>query len=176
MVYVTHDQVEAMTLASRIAVMKAGEIQQIGTPGDVYARPVNMFVAGFLGAPSMNFVDGHLEVDGGRCRFVAPALQVALDGYAFATAPAPGQPVVLGVRPEHIRLDDAAEGAVAAGEASISLVEPMGANQVVWLDAKGSTLAVDADAQYQPQPDRRTAFAIDAGQVSLFDRASQARL
>jgi multiple sugar transport system ATP-binding protein len=173
MVYVTHDQVEAMTLATRIAVMKAGKIQQIGTPGDVYARPVNMFVAGFLGAPSMNFVDGRIDVVDGARRFVAPALQVALDAYAFATPPVPGQAAVLGVRPEHIRLDG---GGAAAGEASISLVEPMGANQVVWIDAQGSQLAVDADAQYQASADRRTAFSIDAAHISLFDRASQARL
>jgi multiple sugar transport system ATP-binding protein len=132
-----------------------------------------MFVAGFLGAPSMNFVDGRIEVVEGRHRFVAPALQVALDGYAYAAPPAPGQAAVLGVRPEHIRLDG---GGAAAGEATISLVEPMGANQVVWIDAQGSQLAVDADAQYQPSADRRTAFSIDATQISLFDRASQARL
>ncbi|HKA37051.1 MAG TPA: ABC transporter ATP-binding protein, partial [Thermoanaerobaculia bacterium] len=72
MVYVTHDQVEAMTLASRIAVMKGGRIQQIGTPSQVYGRPANMFVAGFLGAPSMNFIDGRIE---GR-EFVASALRV----------------------------------------------------------------------------------------------------
>jgi multiple sugar transport system ATP-binding protein len=181
MVYVTHDQVEAMTLASRIAVMKAGQIQQIGTPAEVYGRPANMFVAGFLGAPSMNFVDGRIEQEGGRWRFVAPAMQVDLRGYAFAGAPGQGQDAVLGVRPEHIRLVTARHGNAAAegdrhGDAAIALVEPMGANQVVWLDTHGVTLAVDADAQYQPQSDQRTAFAIDETRISLFDRPTQMRL
>src|ERR1700761_1006731 len=80
MVYVTHDQVEAMTLATRVAVMRGGRIQQIGTPGEVYARPANLFVAGFLGSPSMNFVDGQIG----------------------------GQAVTLGVRPEHLALRPAA--------------------------------------------------------------------
>ena len=99
--------------------------------------------------------------------------RVDVGGYGFAGAPQAGQEVVLGVRPEHIHLRDGEGG---HGEAAISLVEPMGANQVVWLDAQGTPLAVDADAQYQPRPERRTAFAIDTAQVSLFDRATQARL
>jgi multiple sugar transport system ATP-binding protein len=79
MIYVTHDQVEAMTLATRVAVMRGGRIQQIGTPGEVYARPANLFVAGFLGSPSMNFVDGEIA----------------------------GRAVTLGVRPEHVALHPA---------------------------------------------------------------------
>jgi len=93
MIYVTHDQVEAMTLATRVAVMRGGRIQQIGTPGAVYARPVNMFVAGFLGSPSMNFIEGE----------------------------ASGRGVVLGVRPEHLALHpadaDAPQAEVALVEA-----------------------------------------------------------
>jgi len=174
MIYVTHDQVEAMTLASRIAVMKSGKIQQIDTPSAVYARPVNMFVAGFLGAPSMNFVEGRLErVDGGT-HFVAPALHVDVSTYPFANAPQHNLPAVLGVRPEHITL--APQSAAPAGSATISLVEPMGSNQIVWLAAQGVSLAVEADAQFAPALDRRIDFAIDAAQVSLFDLPSQLRL
>ena len=174
MIYVTHDQVEAMTLASRIAVMKAGKIQQIDTPANVYGRPVNMFVAGFLGAPSMNFVEGRLERADGGVRFVAPTLSVDVSGYAFGAAPQSDAPAVLGVRPEHIALAPAGTG--LAGTAAISLVEPMGSNQVVWLDAQGVSLAVEADAQFAPALDRRIGFAIDAAHVSLFDLASQQRL
>jgi len=174
MIYVTHDQVEAMTLASRIAVMKNGKIQQIDTPGRVYSRPVNMFVAGFLGAPSMNFVEGRLErVDGGM-HFVAPALHVDVSAYAFVNAPQHNLPVVLGVRPEHIVLST--QSGPQSGSATISLVEPMGSNQIVWLGAEGVSLAVEADAQFSSALDRRIDFAIDAAQVSLFDLASQQRL
>ncbi|HSI56453.1 MAG TPA: ABC transporter ATP-binding protein [Ideonella sp.] len=174
MIYVTHDQVEAMTLASRIAVMKAGKIQQIDTPGNVYARPVNMFVAGFLGAPSMNFVEGLLERVDGRVWFAAPTLRIDVSAYPFAQSPQAGQAAVLGVRPEHIALSP--DGTELAGSALVSLVEPMGSNQVVWLDAQGVSLAVDADAQFTPALDRRIGFTIAPAHVSLFDRQSQERL
>jgi len=174
MIYVTHDQVEAMTLASRIAVMKAGKIQQIDTPGNVYGRPVNMFVAGFLGAPSMNFVEGRLEVAGGGVWFNAPTLRVDVSSYPFRVAPQAGQPAVLGVRPEHITLSP--DQGELAGSARISLVEPMGANQVVWLDAQGVSLAVDADAAFSAPPDQKIGFTIAPAHVSLFDPTSQERL
>jgi len=174
MIYVTHDQVEAMTLASRIAVMKAGKIQQIDTPAMVYGRPVNMFVAGFLGAPSMNFVEGRLECANDGVRFVAPTLRVDVSGYPFANPPQHGLQAVLGVRPEHITLS--AQGGARAGEATVALVEPMGSNQVVWLDAQGVSLAVDADAQFVAAPDARIGFAIDPAHVSLFDLQTQLRL
>jgi multiple sugar transport system ATP-binding protein len=174
MIYVTHDQVEAMTLASRIAVMKAGKIQQIDTPGNVYARPVNMFVAGFLGAPSMNFVEGRIDAAGDGWRFVAPTLSVDVSRYPFAVPPSNGLPAVLGVRPEHIALSP--DGTHLAGAATVALVEPMGSNQVVWLDAEGVSLAVDADAQFTPALDRRIGFNIAEEHVSLFDRSTQERL
>ena len=174
MIYVTHDQVEAMTLATRIAVMKAGKIQQIDTPAAVYARPVNMFVAGFLGAPSMNFIEGRIECVNGAAHFVSPTLLVDVSAYPFAKPPQNNLPTVLGVRPEHITLSP--PGADHAGQATVALVEPMGANQVVWLDAQGVSLAVDADAQFVAAPDRRTGFAIAPAHISLFDLQSQVRL
>ena len=174
MIYVTHDQVEAMTLASRIAVMRSGQIQQIDTPATVYNRPVNMFVAGFLGAPSMNFVEGRLERVNGDTHFVAPTLHVDVSAYPFVNPPQHNLPTVLGVRPEHIALSP--PSAALAGRATIALVEPMGSNQIVWLDAQGVSLAVEADAQFTPALDRAIAFAIDATQVSLFERSSQQRL
>jgi multiple sugar transport system ATP-binding protein len=181
MIYVTHDQVEAMTLASRIAVMKSGRIQQIDTPATVYGRPANMFVAGFLGAPSMNFVEGRLEQQDGRWCFVAPALQADLAAYPFAAPPQPGQPAVLGVRPEDIRLAGAsAPGAAGegapAGRAIVSLVEPMGASQIVWLDAQGVSMAVETDSAFSPAPDQALDFRVAPGKLSLFDAATQERL
>ncbi|MDY0748006.1 ABC transporter ATP-binding protein [Paucibacter sp. R3-3] len=179
MIYVTHDQVEAMTLASRIAVMKQGKIQQIDTPANVYGKPANMFVAGFLGAPSMNFIEGTLQVasDGERTvLFVSPTLRADVSGYGFIAPPKGGERVVLGIRPEHITLTEPGSER-ANGNALVSLVEPMGASQVVWLDAQGVSLAVDADAQYAvPALDRKVGFAIQAAQVSLFDQQSQERL
>ncbi len=167
MIYVTHDQVEAMTLASRIVVMQAGQVQQIGTPLDVYERPANRFVAGFLGAPAMAFVDGALD---GAGRFTAGELALAPGAGCCAAKVAAG-PAVLGVRPEHVAIR--ADGPLAG---TVSLVEPMGNHQVVWIRCGGHTLAslVHDDGAWAPGQGLR--FAIDANRVSLFDPASGNRL
>jgi multiple sugar transport system ATP-binding protein len=175
MVYVTHDQVEAMTLASRIAVMKKGRIQQIDTPAAIYARPSNMFVAGFLGSPSMNFVEGRLQAKDGAMSFESAALNVDVSHYAFAGTPPHGQAAVLGVRPEAISLT-APSDPHAVSRAKVALVEPMGAHQVVWLDAAGISLAVNLDAGTPPLEGSEVGVAVDGAGLSLFDPASQLRL
>src|SRR5258705_1178902 len=129
MIYVTHDQTEAMTLATRIAVMLDGKIQQIGTPSEVYDHPVNRFVAGFLGSPSMNFLEGSLVQEGARLCWRSAALSLDVTGHAFAAPPQAGRQAVLGLRPEHIALVAADES--ADGRATLSLAEPMGANVVL---------------------------------------------
>ncbi|NIA54323.1 ABC transporter ATP-binding protein [Massilia sp. TW-1] len=162
MIYVTHDQVEAMTLASRIVVMQAGEIQQIGTPLDVYERPANRFVAGFLGAPAMAFVDGVLD---GAGRFRG-------DGIELACVPgSAAQAAVLGVRPEHVTIR--ADGPMTA---DVTLVEPMGNHHVVWLRCGAATLASLVHDGCRHEPGDRVAFAIDAARVSLFDPQTGNRL
>jgi multiple sugar transport system ATP-binding protein len=175
MVYVTHDQVEAMTLASRIAVMKQGRIQQIGTPQAVYHRPANLFVAGFLGSPSMNFLQGKLVVTGSAVRFEGASLDIDVSSYAFERQPVQDRPVVLGVRPEALTLLGADDPQVAL-RATVSLVEPMGADQVVWLDAQGVSLAAHLDAAALLDEGSRVGVGVDAGTVSLFDPESQQRL
>jgi len=146
MIYVTHDQVEAMTLATRVAVMRGGRIQQIGTPGEVYARPVNMFVAGFLGSPGINFIEGEA---------------------------APGRAAILGVRPEHLLLHPAGG---AHPEAEVTLVEAMGAHEVVWLDMHGHRLAAIAPATGVHQLGDRVGVQMDLGRAILFDPVSQERI
>src|SRR5215210_674750 len=104
MIYVTHDQIEAMTLADRIVVMREQKIQQIGSPDEIYHRPANLFVAGFVGSPQMNFIKGQLENTGEGLSFLAGDRRLSLSGYQFAIAPSAGQEVVLGVRPEHLEI------------------------------------------------------------------------
>ena len=162
MIYVTHDQVEAMTLATRIVVMRAGQVQQIGAPADVYERPANLFVAGFLGAPAMNFVRGELAAGG---IFTADALWVA----TACTAGPRG--AVLGIRPEHIHI---VPNAPLAGK--VTLVEPMGNHQVVWIEAAGTLLSVLVHEQRVFALGETVAFEIDAARCSLFDLASEQRL
>jgi multiple sugar transport system ATP-binding protein len=171
MIYVTHDQVEAMTLASRIVVMRAGRIQQIGTPAEVYDKPDNLFVAGFLGAPGMNFIDGELTVDAAGVSFSAPGLAVPLHGYPFVQPPVHAQPAVLGVRPEHVRPDPQ-----GAHEGTVQLLEPMGNHQVVWIAGSGRSLAAVVDEALPLQPDQPLRYTMAAARVSLFDRAKECRL
>ncbi len=156
MIYVTHDQAEAMTLATRIVVMQGGRIQQIGTPAEVYERPANRFVAGFLGSPSMNFVDGTLDA---QRRFSAGALHLTL----APDCSAPAGAVTLAVRPEDIHLQD--NGPL---QANVTLVEPMGNHQVVWLDCGGHALSAIVHDARTLAPGQAVRFAIDAARVSLF--------
>jgi multiple sugar transport system ATP-binding protein len=174
MVYVTHDQTEAMTLASRIAVMLDGKIQQIGTPGEVYQRPVNRFVAGFLGSPTMNFLEGSLVAEAGRLLWRSPALSLDVTEHAFGAPPQAGQPAVLGLRPEHIAL--VAPGQPADGQATVSLAEPMGANVVLWLDLGGMPIAVNTESHTPHQRGDALGLRADPRRVSLFDTTNGRRL
>ncbi|WBR99849.1 ABC transporter ATP-binding protein [Pseudoduganella sp. SL102] len=165
MIYVTHDQVEAMTLADRMAVMKGGVIQQFDTPDAIYRAPENLFVAGFLGSPGMNQFHGRLDTANG-IRFDNGHMALDLSHYPFRQAPAHGQPVVLGVRPEDVHV--AADGAFAA---PVTLVEAMGAHRVVWHSFHGTQVAAIV------QDDRPGgAFSLNTGQASLFDTATGQRL
>jgi multiple sugar transport system ATP-binding protein len=127
MIYVTHDQIEAMTMADRIVVMRAGRIEQVGTPIELYDRPANRFVASFIGSPSMNFMAGKLAEGSGGFRFEA-------DNGAVVPLTSPreqplGQPLTMGIRPEHIELSLAeAPGAFAA---TVAVTEPTGAETMV---------------------------------------------
>ncbi|MFD1556258.1 ABC transporter ATP-binding protein [Paraburkholderia silviterrae] len=178
MIYVTHDQVEAMTLATRMAVMKGGVIQQFGTPAQVYARPENLFVASFLGTPPMNLLRGVLEADEGKLWFRAPHLSVEVSRYAFNGVPDLAKPCLLGVRPEDVRAAAAAHAA-SRGEAlqgRVTLVEPMGNHRVLWLDYHGSQIASIDQDKVPLAHGALVPFEIDAGQLSLFDEASSLRL
>jgi multiple sugar transport system ATP-binding protein len=166
MIYVTHDQVEAMTLATRIVVMRAGKVQQIGAPAEVYEQPANLFVAGFLGAPAMNFVQGALDAQG---RFAVDGVQ--LNASAALTGAASARAAVLGVRPEHISI---ADGAALAG--TVSLVEPMGNHQVVWIEAGTQLLSCIVHDGRNFSAGQAVSFDIDAARVSLFDSGSELRL
>ena len=167
-IYVTHDQIEALTLADRIAVMKDRVIQQLGTPADIYNRPANRFVAAFVGSPAMTFVPGTLAVAQGRASAVLGGYTIALDGYAFARPPLHGQPMELGIRPEH---------SVIAADAPlpvvVDMVEPMGADTLLWCRhdaleisirvAAGTMIAVGDKLRIALPPEKLSLFAKDTG-------------
>lgn len=139
MVYVTHDQVEAMTLGDRIVVMHGGKAQQIGTPLQIYDSPANVFVAGFLGAPEMNFIDGELFTKEGRPCFRAADFEIVLPEQRLSGQPLPeNRAVTLGVRPEHLRLgvEVSATGSDSTSDliqikGKVRLIEQMGAQTVL---------------------------------------------
>ncbi|RAS25868.1 carbohydrate ABC transporter ATP-binding protein (CUT1 family) [Paraburkholderia bryophila] len=171
MIYVTHDQVEAMTLATRMAVMRGGVIQQFGTPAEVYARPDNLFVATFLGSPAMNLFTGTLETRDGAVYFRTPQWRLDVSAYAFKHAPAQALRCVLGVRAEDVKV-----GAEQSERAKVSLVEPMGNHRVIWLDYHGVQVASIDQTKTPVALADTVAFAFDSAQVSLFDEAGGERL
>jgi multiple sugar transport system ATP-binding protein len=164
MIYVTHDQVEAMTLASRIVVMKSGVIQQIGTPSEVYEKPANLFVAGFLGAPAINLVPATVAADG---RSLHGVLNLQLvEGRAK-----PGQQLVLGIRPEHLRLQSDGRW-----RATVELVEPMGNHQVVWMKLGEQGFSVVVHDGRRVAAGEELAFDIDETALNIFDAGTEQRL
>jgi multiple sugar transport system ATP-binding protein len=175
MIYVTHDQVEAMTLATRMAVMRGGVIQQFGTPAEVYARPDNLFVATFLGSPAMNLLKGTLERHDGSLCFCTAHLRLDVSAYAFKNPPADRLPCVLGVRAEDVRVSKSS-GTKMNEHANISLIEPMGNHRVIWLDYHGEQIASIDQTKTPAAVGDAAVFSFDGAHISLFDEAGGARL
>jgi multiple sugar transport system ATP-binding protein len=171
MIYVTHDQIEALTLADRIAVMQGGRIQQLDTPQAIYERPASLFVASFVGSPAMNFLPGCLVATNGAPRFEGEGFGVSLSGAPMAAPFAEGRAVTLGVRPEHVGL-----GASPGIPAAIELIEPMGADSLVWLRAGDTALSSRVSGQARLSRGESVSFSIAAEHISLFDAATGARL
>ncbi|MCB2399411.1 ABC transporter ATP-binding protein [Rhizobium ruizarguesonis] len=166
MIYVTHDQVEALTLADRIAIMRDGVIQQLASPAEIYRRPANLFVAGFIGAPAMNFAEGRIERGSGALVFRSKDLTVDLSGYSFRAGAAEG-PATLGFRPEHLVLDGATSG-LPTIPGRVSVVEPMGSDAVVWFDWADQSLSLRLMGDVTLQPGDAVAPGLDIAKASLF--------
>jgi multiple sugar transport system ATP-binding protein len=166
-VYVTHDQIEAMTMADTIVVLNAGHIEQIGTPLELYDRPVNRFVAGFIGSPAMNFVAGTLEADQAGLK-VASGAVVAIGPYPAEFA---GRDVEFGIRPEHIQVADNDRL-----EAHVDVVEPTGSETHIVVDAAGNKLVALIRRRIPIAVGDRLSIAFEEGQGHLFDAKSGQRL
>ncbi|CAN7226964.1 sn-glycerol-3-phosphate ABC transporter ATP-binding protein UgpC [Bosea sp. LjRoot9] len=169
MIYVTHDQIEALTLADRIAVMKDRVIQQLGTPNEIYRRPANRFVASFVGSPAMNFLPGVFAVKEGAPCFLTEGIAIPLNGYAFEAPPQDGAPVELGIRPEHVETG----GGVPA---KIEMVEPMGSDQLAWLRVGGHPLSMRLPAETCTVAGEAMQLRLPADKLNLFDAATGRRL
>jgi multiple sugar transport system ATP-binding protein len=172
-IYVTHDQVEAMTMATRIAVMSEGRLQQLGTPEDVYDRPANTFVAQFIGTPPLNLIPAELAAGDGVVAATGSHLRVPLGpGDDVET-----RQVMVGVRPEHLRPAPAGlDGVEPVLQATVRAVEMLGNEVVVLLDAGGTPCAVRGPRDLVLRPGDNATLTCDAAHVHLFDRASGRRL
>ena len=166
-VYVTHDQIEAMTMADKIVVMNGGKVEQIGTPLDLYDHPANLFVAGFIGSPAMNFLSGRLVTEGAR-RGVQIAHGCVLP--APANREADGRDVIIGVRPEHF---DIGESCV---KAQIVVVEPTGADTQVYCRIAGQDITAVSRERHTFRPGETIDLRPIDGKSYLFDPASGARI
>ncbi|MBZ6076670.1 ABC transporter ATP-binding protein [Microvirga puerhi] len=172
MVYVTHDQIEAMTLADRIVVLKEQKVQQIGTPGEIYHRPANLFVAGFVGSPQMNFIQGRIGMNNGVPEFVKGQRRLSLANYQFGGRPPVDQDIVLGIRPEHLEI--ATNGTWS--DLMIDIVEPMGADTVIWCSDHEGSVQVRTNSSRRAVPGESLTLSVDVSQVSLFSPETGDRL
>jgi sn-glycerol 3-phosphate transport system ATP-binding protein len=168
-IYVTHDQVEAMTLADRLIVMNAGIAEQIGAPIELYERPATVFVGGFIGSPAMNFLPGRIA-EGGR---------VILDGGAALPLPedaraAPGSPVTVGLRPEHFAVD----GVAASLNLTVDLVEMLGADTIIHgrIESAGPNILARLPGTARVSAGHRVTLSIAPEQIHLFDAATGKRV
>jgi ABC-type sugar transport system ATPase subunit len=176
-VYVTHDQVEAMTLADRIVVMRSGRVEQIGGPDEVYSKPASTFVAGFIGAPTMNLLPARIERQSERLMIVlAPGVACPIPSDRIdAYVPWEGKAVILGLRPENLSWADGA-AAEPTLEASALVVEPLGSDTLIFFELGGREVV----ARLPPQPARRAGDRLrlrpDLACMHLFDPHTERRI
>ncbi|MGH2488031.1 MAG: ABC transporter ATP-binding protein, partial [Candidatus Limnocylindria bacterium] len=173
-VYVTHDQVEAMTMGDRIAVMRDGVLQQVGTPQQLYAHPTNVFVAGFIGSPAMNFFKA--RANGPNLR--VGDIQLELAGKAaevVGTRPA-GSEVTVGFRPEHLELGDEAVGPSVRLPASVDVVEFLGDQELIHAQAAGGEVLAVVSSDHRLKSGDRVEFQLGLDKLHLFDPASESAL
>ena len=173
MIYVTHDQIEAMTLADRIAIMKGGKIMQLDSPAAIYNQPCNLYVAGFIGSPSMNFIRGNIKDQ----QFSSGALTMPLSAYQWADSSKDFSGAgILGIRPEHVITGELAAKAQVRLELSVDIIEPMGSDTLIYASLNDEEFRIRIDGQAEIKPGTKLTIGLDAQRLSLFDPTTEARL
>jgi multiple sugar transport system ATP-binding protein len=172
-VYVTHDQVEAMTMGSRIAVMNDGVMQQVGTPQVLYDTPINRFVAGFIGSPSMNFTEVHMDGTGDTARLVGAAdWAIPLPSrYREAATPRAGKTLIAGFRPEHLDIGEAGPG-IGSFRARADVVEYLGNEELLHVNAAGQDVVAIVDSAHRVRPGDIVNLILPLEKLHLFDGES----
>jgi multiple sugar transport system ATP-binding protein len=172
-VYVTHDQVEAMTMGSRIAVMNEGLLQQVGSPQVLYDTPINRFVAGFIGSPSMNFVEVHTDGSGETARLVGPGdWSIPLPTrYRDAATPRAGKTLVAGFRPEHLDIGEATQG-TGSFRARADVVEYLGNEELLHINAADQDVVAIVGSEHRVRPGDIVNLVLPLDKLHLFDGES----
>jgi multiple sugar transport system ATP-binding protein len=171
MIYVTHDQIEAMTLADRIAIMKGGKIMQLGTPNEIYNHPKNLYVADFIGSPSMNFLNGELK----DTKFTNGLLELPMGSYQFIKK-TNLKNVTIGIRPEHIITGELSKKAPVITNVTINLVEPMGSDTLVYANLSDVQIRIRMEGNAKVKIGDRLEIGIDPSRASLFDTQTEQRI
>ena len=172
MIYVTHDQIEAMTLANRIAIMREGLILQLDNPKTIYNFPVNKYVAEFIGSPSMNFIEGQLD----NSNFEFDGLSFNLDSYSFKEKIKSNSKVWLGVRPENIIINEADKTMPVNCNVVVEVVEPMGADTLVWSSLNGKEIRFTVEGNKTINIGDKLSVGFDPAHISIFDFETENRL
>lgn len=178
-IYVTHDQTEAMTMATRIAVMNFGVIQQVGSPQTLYSSPINVFVAGFIGSPAMNFFDAEVVSSNGGLRLDTGMFPIDVpDDKIGALEPYRGRKVIVGIRPEDIHDADYVPAHTMTSEihAKVDVTEPMGNEVFLHLLADGVRFLARVDPRTKAKEEKDIALALDISHMHVFDTESEQAL
>jgi ABC-type sugar transport system ATPase subunit len=175
-VYVTHDQVEAMTLADRIAVLRGGRLEQFATPNEIYNRPATRFVAGFMGSPPMSVVPARVAPDGSRIDLSDGTSLPVPDVHRRMAQAASGRPIELGLRPEHVRPGEAREPGDVALDAHVEVVEPLGSETLTWLAIGGKSMTGRFPPELGARPGERVRVTLSLARMHLFDTETGAAI
>ncbi|MEP3048142.1 MAG: ABC transporter ATP-binding protein [Roseibium sp.] len=175
MIYVTHDQIEAMTLADRIAIMRDGKILQLASSNEIYNRPANKYVAEFIGSPTMNFFEGTIE-SGTTLKLANDGPSFSLSGYEFIDPAAVNGAAWFGIRPEHIASGTEAEKSPIQLEGEVELVEPLGSDTLARVNTSGSLIWIRMDGQAKVVSGDKVLIGFDPERANLFDKSTEKRL
>ena len=177
-IYVTHDQVEAMTLAGRIVIMNKGIVQQVGSPIEVYRKPANLFVAGFIGSPTMNFMHGRLSLEGDKVVFASPDIKLSLPPYLLPAGKVrDGQDVAVGVRPDDVVVGrEAGEKCSDRIEGVLEVCELLGHRENLYIKVGGQRLLATVEAFFDRSPGSGVSLCLNYKNMHVFDKATERRI
>jgi ABC-type sugar transport system ATPase subunit len=173
-VYVTHDQVEAMTMGDRIAVMKDGLLQQVGTPVELYMHPANLFVAGFIGSPAMNFVT--VTASGGELVMGESRMALGGEPARVVAAQGTGKSLTIGFRPEHLKLANGASDGAMRFPAVVDVVEYLGNEELIHARAEGNDIVALLPSDRKVKAGEKVELAVPLEQLFVFDPESEKAL